>query len=62
MGLTLCIDEGTYGLHLMQTLPAALQQKAQIYTEMYTDEMPPGRWNPYDQVLLLQYQAHSRFQ
>ncbi|KAJ5513827.1 hypothetical protein N7463_003379 [Penicillium fimorum] len=48
-GLSLCVDEETYGLKLMQSLPKSLQQKAQIYTEMYTDKMPPGRWNPYDQ-------------
>ncbi|KAJ5783023.1 hypothetical protein N7457_004797 [Penicillium paradoxum] len=48
-GLTLCVEEGTYGLQLMQTLPTFLQQKAQIYTEMFTEKMPPGRWNPYDQ-------------
>ncbi|KAJ5686967.1 hypothetical protein N7536_009586 [Penicillium majusculum] len=48
-GLTLCADEGIYGLKLMQTLPQNLQQNAQIYSEMYSDKMPPGRWNPYDQ-------------
>lgn len=51
-GLTLCADEGIYGLKLMQTLPQNLQQNAQIYSEMYSDKMPPGRWNPYDQVIL----------
>lgn len=49
-GLTLCAEEGAYGLELMNTLPGPLQQRARIYKEMYTDEMPPGRWNPYDQV------------
>ncbi|KAJ5368565.1 uncharacterized protein N7496_008325 [Penicillium cataractarum] len=48
-GLTLCAEEGAYGLELMNTLPEQLQQRAQIYKEMYTDDMPPGRWNPYDQ-------------
>ncbi|PWY84383.1 hypothetical protein BO83DRAFT_303627 [Aspergillus eucalypticola CBS 122712] len=48
-GLTVCVDEGTYALQLMQTLPDQLKQKAQIYSELYSEKMPPGRWNPYDQ-------------
>ncbi|KAL4891197.1 hypothetical protein BDV59DRAFT_194410 [Aspergillus ambiguus] len=48
-GQTLCIDEETYALRLMQTLPENLQQQAQIYTDMNPEKMPLGRWNPYDQ-------------
>ncbi|KAF9890642.1 hypothetical protein FE257_005773 [Aspergillus nanangensis] len=48
-GLTVCTDEGSYALQLMQTLPDQLKRKAQIYTEMYSEKMPPDRWNPYDQ-------------
>ncbi|KAL4884952.1 hypothetical protein BJY04DRAFT_232448 [Aspergillus karnatakaensis] len=48
-GLTLCKDEETYGLQLMQTLPRDLQRAAQIYPALHDERMPPGRWNPADQ-------------
>ncbi|KAL5335882.1 hypothetical protein BJX70DRAFT_410200 [Aspergillus crustosus] len=41
--------EEELGLRLMQSLPAELQQKAQVYKEMKDEAMPPGRWNKDDQ-------------
>jgi hypothetical protein len=50
LGLTLCRREEALGLELMQTLPADLQQQAQIYGKMEDESMPPGRWHPADEV------------
>ncbi|KAL2826087.1 hypothetical protein BDW59DRAFT_179659 [Aspergillus cavernicola] len=41
--------EESLGLQLMQSLPADLQRKAQIYQQMKDPAMPPGRWNRDDQ-------------
>lgn len=49
-GVALCADEEIYGLKLMQTLPADLQQKAQVHSTLQSESMPEGRWNPADQV------------
>ncbi|KAH7133897.1 hypothetical protein EDB81DRAFT_950121 [Dactylonectria macrodidyma] len=48
-GTELCTKEAALGLHLMQSLGAELQRKAQIYCEMHDPGMPPGRWNFADQ-------------
>ncbi|KAL4787695.1 hypothetical protein BJX76DRAFT_345381 [Aspergillus varians] len=41
--------EEALGLKLMQSLPANLQCKAQIFKLMKDPDMPPGRWNRDDQ-------------
>lgn len=41
--------EEEMGLRLMQSLPAEVQKKAQVYALMYDPAMPPGRWNRDDQ-------------
>jgi hypothetical protein len=48
-GLTIFNDEEYSGLRLMQSLPAALRDRAQIYKQMYDPAMPPGRFHPADQ-------------
>ncbi|KAH7141574.1 hypothetical protein B0J13DRAFT_526814 [Dactylonectria estremocensis] len=48
-GTELCTKEAALGLHLMQSLGAELQRKAQIYCEMHDLGMPPSRWNFADQ-------------
>lgn len=48
-GLTLFQDEERIGLELMRSLPAAVQERAQIYRLMKDPAMPPGRWHPADQ-------------
>jgi hypothetical protein len=41
--------EDELGLKLMQSLPTALQERAQIYRMLKDPAMPPGRWNRDDQ-------------
>lgn len=48
-GLTIFEDEERSGLRLMQSLPAGLRGRAQIYQQMYDPAMPPERFHPADQ-------------
>jgi hypothetical protein len=48
-GTSILRREEAYGLKLMQSLSAELQQKTQIYKLMHDPAMPPGRWNRDDQ-------------
>lgn len=48
-GTRILHDEEALGLQLMQSLPAAVQSRVQIYEEMKDAAMPHGRWNHDDQ-------------
>jgi hypothetical protein len=48
-GLAIFNDEERSGLQLMQSLPSALRDRAQVYKQMYDPAMPPGRFHPADQ-------------
>jgi hypothetical protein len=48
-GLMIFTEEELSGLKLMQSLPAALRDRAQIYKQMYDPAMPTGRFHPADQ-------------
>ena len=48
-GLTIFQDEEQVGLSLMQSLPQALRDQAQVYKLMHDPAMPPGRYHPADQ-------------
>src|SRR5262249_8372973 len=48
-GLTIFDAEEGEGLRLMQSLPSALRERAQVYKQMYDPAMPPGRFHPADQ-------------
>ena len=49
IGTQILRKEEALGLKLMQSLPPALQLKAQVYKLMQDPEMPRGRWNHDDQ-------------
>ena len=48
-GTRIMQGEEEMGLRLMQSLPADVQKKAQVYTLMHDPAMPAGRWNRDDQ-------------
>ncbi|EXJ84845.1 hypothetical protein A1O3_05519 [Capronia epimyces CBS 606.96] len=48
-GTRILHGEEQLGLQLMQSLPPALQARAQVYKLMKDPAMPPGRWNHDDQ-------------
>lgn len=48
-GLTILDGEERSGLRLMQSLPSALRDRAQIYKQMYDPAMPEGRFHFADQ-------------
>jgi hypothetical protein len=52
-GTELCSQEAALGLELMQSLSPELQKKAQIYSQMHDPAIPEGRWNPADQVYVV---------
>ncbi|KAJ0415087.1 hypothetical protein BJY00DRAFT_305139 [Aspergillus carlsbadensis] len=37
-------------LRIMRSLPPHLQRAARVYEKLHDEHMPPGRWNPADQV------------
>lgn len=52
---------GDLPLTIMQSLPADLQQTAQIFEKLHDERMPDSRWNPADQVKTINPQGTIRF-
>jgi hypothetical protein len=48
-GLRLFSHEEVEGLNIMRSQPSELQGKAQLSKGMGGDDLPEGRWNPFDE-------------